>query len=382
MTRNIGLPESIKETGMATKKIIVGLSGGVDSSVTALLLLEQGYEVEGLFMKNWDERGTDGSCMWEADVEDATHVCDTLGIPLNTVDLTAEYWDGVFSHFLEEYRAGRTPNPAVLCNQEIKFSAFLQHARQLGADKIATGHYARIKQQDAGWQLWKGRDKNKDQSYFLCRLGQEQLRQSLFPIGELGKSEVREKAREAGFVTHDKKDSTGICFVGERPFRVFLARFIPRERGEIETPDGKTIGSHDGVYYYTLGQRQGLGIGGVRGASEDPWYVVGKDIENNILIAAQGHDHPLLFSRQLEASDMHWVAGSAPILPLQCTAKTRYRQADQECTVTINSASRLVVTFDNAQRAVTPGQFVVLYQQDNCLGGGIIQHTRRQPAIT
>lgn len=360
---------------MTSEKIIVGLSGGVDSSVAALLLLEQGYDVHSLFMKNWDERGTDGSCMWEADVEDAMQVCDILGIPLNTVDLTAEYWDSVFSHFLEEYKSGRTPNPDVLCNQEIKFSAFLQHAQQLGAGKIATGHYARIQRQEDTWQLHKGRDGNKDQSYFLCRLGQSQLQQSLFPIGDLRKTEVRVQARKAGFPTHDKKDSTGICFVGERPFREFLARFIPRQPGEIRTPEGRVIGSHEGVFYYTLGQRQGLGIGGVKGGSEEPWYVVGKDIENNILIAAQGHNHPLLFSRQLAATDMHWVAGNAPELPMQCTAKTRYRQADQSCTVAADNTGDLVVTFEQSQRAVTPGQFVVLYQDTNCLGGGTIQHT-------
>ncbi|HKK16312.1 MAG TPA: tRNA 2-thiouridine(34) synthase MnmA, partial [Gammaproteobacteria bacterium] len=294
---------------MPSEKVIVGLSGGVDSSVAALLLLEQGYDVHGMFMKNWDERGTDGSCMWEADVEDAMHVCETLGIPLNTVDLTTEYWHGVFSHFLEEYKTGRTPNPDVLCNQEVKFRAFLQHARQLGADRIATGHYAVIRQQDKTWQLHKGHDRNKDQSYFLCRLGQEQMKQSLFPVGELAKPAVRNMAKKAGFITHDKKDSTGICFVGERPFREFLARFIPRQAGEIHSPEGKVIGAHEGVCYYTLGQRQGLGIGGVKGACEKPWYVVGKDISNNILIAAQGHDHPLLFSRKLVATDMHWLAG-------------------------------------------------------------------------
>jgi tRNA (5-methylaminomethyl-2-thiouridylate)-methyltransferase len=357
-------------------KVIVGLSGGVDSSVSALLLLEQGYRVEGLFMKNWDEESADGRCMWEADVEDAMKVCETLGIPLNTVDLSVEYWDGVFSHFLEEYKSGRTPNPDVLCNQEVKFRAFLEHALQLGAEVIATGHYACIRHHDGTHQLLKGLDVNKDQSYFLCRLNQSQLGKALFPVGELEKVKVRRQAKRAGLVTYDKKDSTGICFVGERPFREFLSRFIPKQEGEIRTPEDQAVGTHDGVCFYTLGQRQGLGIGGVKGAQEEPWYIIGKDIGKNILYVAQGHDHPLLYSRGLTATGLHWIAGEPPRAPFDCAAKIRYRQTDQACRIEFDS-DRCTVTFFEPQRAVTPGQFVVFYDNNICLGGAIIESTRQ-----
>ena len=364
---------------MNPDKIIVGLSGGVDSSVAALLLLEQGHPVEGLFMKNWDEKSPDGRCMWEADVEDAMRVCEKLGIKLNTVDLSLAYWDNVFSHFLEEYKSGRTPNPDILCNQEIKFRAFLDHALRLGAEMIATGHYARIRQQDGSYQLLKGVDINKDQSYFLCRLDQLQLARAIFPVGGLHKPEVRARARKARFVTHDKKDSTGICFVGERPFRDFLRRYIPEQTGEIRTPDGKTVGTHEGVFYYTLGQRQGLGIGGIKGADEEPWYVIDKDIEQNILYVAQGHDHPLLYSTTLTAGDMHWIAGQRPVLPLACTAKTRYRQPDQSCVIESMADEKYTVRFTEKQRAITPGQYVVFYSGAICLGGGIIENAHGNP---
>ena len=360
---------------MNSEKIIVGLSGGVDSSVAALLLKEQGYNIEGLFMKNWDETSDDGRCLWEDDVEDALHVCEKLNIPINTIDLSKEYWSNVFEQFLSEYKSGLTPNPDILCNQEIKFKAFLDHAIEFGASRIATGHYARVVSANDGYELHKGMDGNKDQSYFLCRLNQEQLRHTLFPIGDIKKDEVRNMAKKAGFVTHDKKDSTGICFVGEQPFREFLSRFIPIKKGEIKTPEGKTIGEHEGVHLYTLGQRQGLGIGGVKDASDEPWYVVDKDVENNILVAAQGIDHPLLQSHSLVACDVHWIAGRAPDLPLSCAAKTRYRQPDQSCRVQDAGQDRISVTFDNSQRAVTPGQFIVLYQGDNCIGSGVIEST-------
>ncbi len=355
-----------------TDKIIVGVSGGVDSSVTALLLKEQGYQLEALFMKNWNDASEDGTCMWEADVEDAMMVCDKLNITLNTVDLSSDYWDKVFSNFLSEYKNGRTPNPDVLCNQEIKFKAFLQHAEALGASQIATGHYARINKTNDTHQLIKGLDKNKDQSYFLCRLNQQQLAKALFPIGELEKPDVRKRAEQAGLITHDKKDSTGICFIGEQPFRQFLKRYIPPDPGLIKTTKGETVGEHDGVFYYTLGQRQGLGIGGVKGASDSPWYVVQKNIEENELIIAQEHDHPLLHSVHLRASAINWIAGEPPMIPFECCAKIRYRQADQNCIIEKFEDDHYSVRFEQSQRAITPGQFVVFYQNDVCLGGGII----------
>lgn len=353
-------------------KLIVGISGGVDSSVTAMLLKEQGHNVEALFMKNWNDKSEDGACMWEADVEDAMMVCDKLDIPLNTVDLSSEYWDNVFKNFLTEYKSGRTPNPDVLCNQEIKFKAFLQHAENLGANQIATGHYARIGENNGSFQLLKGLDQNKDQSYFLCRLNQKQLAKALFPIGELEKPEVRKRAEQAGLVTHDKKDSTGICFIGEQPFRQFLSRYIPADPGLIKTTEGQTIAEHTGVFYYTLGQRQGLGIGGVKGASDAPWYVVQKNIAENELIVAQDHDHPLLHSHNLTASDVNWISDEIPEVPFHCYAKNRYRQTDQKCTIEKIKDGSYFVSFKNSQRAITPGQFIVFYKENICLGGGII----------
>lgn len=355
-----------------SEKIIVGVSGGVDSSVTALLLKQQGHNVEALFMKNWVDQDADGACLWENDVEDALHVCDKLDIPLNTVDLSSDYWDRVFQNFLSEYKNGRTPNPDVLCNQEIKFNAFLEHAKQLGATCIATGHYARIDHQNDEFQLLKGLDQNKDQSYFLCRLTQQQLAQSLFPIGETEKPEVRKLAEQADLITHDKKDSTGICFIGEQPFRAFLSRYIPPEPGLIKTIEERVIGEHEGVFYYTLGQRQGLGIGGVKGGSDSPWYVVQKRIESNELIVAQDHNHRLLLSRELSASNLHWISDIPPHDNFHCVAKTRYRQADQRCEVILQDNDQVRIRFENSQRAITPGQFVVLYDQQTCLGSGII----------
>ena len=359
----------------ASQHVIVGLSGGVDSSVAAVLLQQQGYQVEGMFMKNWEEDDSEEYCSAAEDLADAQSVSSALGLTLHAVNFSAEYWDRVFSHFLKEYEAGRTPNPDILCNREIKFKAFLEHALTLGADRIATGHYARVAFQDGEYRLLKGRDSGKDQSYFLYTLGQYQLSRTLFPVGELEKSEVRHIAEQHQLVTYNKKDSTGICFIGERDFRDFLSRYLPAQPGEIQTPEGQVIGHHSGLMYYTLGQRQGLGIGGVAGTNDDPWYVVAKDMERNVLLAAQGHDHPLLFSQHLQASQLSWVDGKGPTAPFRCRAKTRYRQADQACTITRLETDSCEVQFEQPQRAVTPGQSVVFYDGDVCLGGGIIECT-------
>ena len=360
-------------------KVIVGMSGGVDSSVAALLLREQGAELRGVFMKNWEEDDTDTHCSAETDLRDARQVCETLGIPLNGINFAAEYWDRVFTYFLESYRAGKTPNPDILCNREIKFAAFLDYALDQGADYIATGHYARIEEHDGEYVLCRGRDTNKDQSYFLYTLGQRQLARALFPLGELSKPEVRRLAASHGLVTHDKKDSTGICFIGERDFRAFLERYLPASPGEMVTPEGDRIGRHHGLMYYTLGQRQGLGIGGLRDYPEEPWYVVGKDLARNRLIVAQGHEHPLLYSRWLEADALHWVAGAAPPLPLECTARVRYRHPDAACRVEALGEDRIRVVFAQPQWAVMPGQAVVLYNGERCLGGGTIEATEQSP---
>ncbi len=369
-----------REQTQSTKRVVVALSGGVDSSVAALLLKQEGYNVECLYMKNWEEDDTDGYCADEAEVEDAMRVSDTLGVPLNTVNLSTTYWDKVFSVFLDEYAAGRTPNPDILCNQEVKFRAFADHITQGTpaapvAPLIATGHYAQLTLRDDRYLLRKGRDSNKDQSYFLLTLDQGQLARTLFPLGDLHKSDVRHRANEAGLPTHDKKDSTGICFVGERPFRSFLQRYLPSQPGEIQDLKGRILGTHSGVFYYTLGQRQGLGIGGRKDASDLPWYVVDKNIETNILTVVQGQHNPALLSSRVDAVKVHWISGVAPTPPYQCMAKTRYRQADQPCTITSLTATDCTVDFDQPQRAVTPGQSMVFYHGDVCLGGGIIDRT-------
>jgi len=354
------------------KHIIVGMSGGVDSSVTALKLVEEGHQVTGLFMKNWEEDDGTDECTALADIKDAQQVCDTLNIPLKTVNFASEYWDQVFEIFLEEYKSGRTPNPDILCNKHIKFKAFLDYAFDLGADYIATGHYARVSEEDGHYLLRKGLDPNKEQSYFLYTLKQPQLAKILFPIGDIHKPELRDLASRSGFDNHQKKDSTGICFIGERKFTQFLKRYLPTQPGEMRTPEGQLVSAHQGLMYYTIGQRQGLGIGGVKGASEEPWYVLNKNLSNNTLIVGQGHSHPLLFHNSLTASQFDWVSENPPTSIQSCTAKIRYRQADQACQIEPLSTDRYRVTFEEPQRAITPGQSVVFYDQDICLGGGII----------
>ncbi|RIZ65090.1 MAG: tRNA 2-thiouridine(34) synthase MnmA [Methylococcales bacterium] len=357
-----------------SKNIIVGMSGGVDSSVTALQLLEQGHQVSGLFMKNWEEDEGTEYCTAMEDLADAQQVCDKLGINLKTVNFAAEYWDEVFEVFLSEFKAGRTPNPDILCNKHVKFKAFLNYAiEDLGADYIATGHYARVAEKNGEFQLLKGLDPNKEQSYFLYTLGQKALSKTLFPIGHLHKPEIRALAKKAGFDNHKKKDSTGICFIGERKFTEFLQRYLPTQPGEMVTPEGQYIGKHQGLMYYTFGQRQGLGIGGVKNAPDEPWYVLEKDLENNRLIIGQGHDHPLMLHNTLEANQLDWCNNQALTETIVCKAKTRYRQADQICKVIPIENNRCRVLFDQPQRAITPGQSVVFYQDEICLGGGIIE---------
>ena len=354
-------------------RIVVGMSGGVDSAVAALLLKQAGHEVIGLFMKNWEDDDDDEYCSTRQDLIDVASVADVIGIDLEVVNFAAEYKDRVFSEFLREYAAGRTPNPDVLCNAEIKFRAFLDHAVSLGAERIATGHYAGVRGNGAGRvELLRAGDRGKDQSYFLHRLTQAQLSRVMFPLGELKKTQVRQMARDAGLPVHAKKDSTGICFIGERPFRDFLNRYLPKQPGVMRTAEGRIVGEHIGLAFYTLGQRKGIGVGGQKGAPEGAWYAAAKDMQKNELIVVQGHEHPLLLRQRLQAEDLSWVAGEAPPSEAAYAAKTRYRQADAACHITLGTANQLEVAFDQAQWAVTPGQSVVLYQDDVCLGGGII----------
>nr|WP_314954448.1 tRNA 2-thiouridine(34) synthase MnmA [uncultured Aggregatibacter sp.] len=358
----------------ATKKVICGMSGGVDSSVSAFILQQQGYQVEGLFMKNWEEDDDTDYCTAAADLADAQAVCDKLGIKLHKINFAAEYWDNVFEHFLSEYKAGRTPNPDILCNKEIKFKAFLEYAAEdLGANYIATGHYVRRRGSDNQAELLRGLDANKDQSYFLYTLSSKQVGQSLFPVGDIEKPIVRAIAEDLGLITAKKKDSTGICFIGERKFKDFLARYLPAKPGNIRTVEGDIIGRHDGLMYHTLGQRKGLGIGGVKGAGEEAWYVVEKDLVNNELIVAQGHDHSALLSTGLIAQQLHWVDRQPIREPLRCTVKTRYRQTDVPCIIEPIDDESIKVIFDEPQIAVTPGQSAVFYLNEVCLGGGIIE---------
>ncbi len=363
-------------------RVVVGMSGGVDSSVAALLLKQQGWKVIGLFMKNWEDDDDEEYCSTRQDLIDVVAVADVIGIDLEVVNFSAEYKERVFGEFLREYRAGRTPNPDVLCNAEIKFRAFLDHALQLGADRIATGHYAQTRKvrTELGvvHQLLKAEDGTKDQSYFLYRLSQAQLAKTLFPLGQLYKREVRKLAAQAGLPNHAKKDSTGICFIGERPFKEFLQRYLPAQPGEIRTLEGeRVIGQHDGLMYHTIGQRKGLHVGGIKGMQDaggehEAWYVAAKDMEKNVLYVVQGHDHPALLRERLTATDLNWIDGAAPHPHWVYTAKTRYRQADAPCEIEAVDAQRCEIAFAALQWAVTPGQSVVLYESTVCLGGGII----------
>lgn len=359
----------------AKPRVVLGMSGGVDSSVSALVLKEQGYEVIGVFMKNWDDTDEFGHCTAEEDAEDVRRVCDQIGIPYYTVNFEKPYMDKVFAYFLDEYRKGRTPNPDVMCNREIKFGEFLQKALELGADYIATGHYARVTEADGKYRLLRGVDNNKDQTYFLNALNQYQLSKAMFPIGHLPKPEVRAIAEKAGLATAKKKDSTGVCFIGERNFKEFLSGYLPAKPGEMRTLDGEVKGRHDGLMYYTLGQRQGLGIGG--SGTGEPWFVAGKDLENNILYVVQGEKHPALYSRSLTATDLNWISGEVPETPFKCTAKFRYRQPDQGVTVTFGEGGTCEVIFDEPQKAITPGQSVVFYDGDVCLGGATIDRIHK-----
>ncbi|NLK22230.1 MAG: tRNA 2-thiouridine(34) synthase MnmA [Epulopiscium sp.] len=351
-------------------KVVIGMSGGVDSSVAALLLKEQGYNVIGIFMKNWDDTDDFGYCTSEEDYEDVRRVCSQIDIPYYTVNFEKEYWDKVFTYFLDEYKKGRTPNPDILCNKEIKFKAFLENALKIGADYIATGHYARVELSNGEYKLLKAIDTNKDQTYFLSQLNQYQLSKALFPIGNLTKPQLREIALNYKLSTSQKKDSTGICFIGERNFKKFLSHYLPAQPGEIRSIDGEILGNHDGLMYYTLGQRKGLGIGGM--GTGEPWFVADKDLENNILYVVQGEKHPSLYSKGLIAVDMNWISKKNKSEEFDCMAKFRYRQPDQEVKVQLLDKNACKVTFKKAQKAITPGQAVVFYNDNECLGGGTI----------
>ncbi|WP_445490229.1 tRNA 2-thiouridine(34) synthase MnmA [Niallia sp. 03133] len=349
-------------------RVVVGMSGGVDSSVAALLLKEQGYDVIGIFMKNWDDTDEFGVCTATEDYEDVIRVCNQIGIPYYAVNFEKQYWDKVFTYFLDEYKAGRTPNPDVMCNKEIKFKAFLEHAMNLGADYLATGHYAQVVRENGKVRMLRGKDDNKDQTYFLNQLTEEQLSKVMFPIGNIEKAKVREIATKANLATAAKKDSTGICFIGERNFKEFLSGYLPAQKGNMETFDGKVVGRHDGLMYYTIGQRHGLGIGG----SGDPWFVFGKDLQRNVLFVGQGFHHELLYSDSIIATDVSWVSSETASESFECTAKFRYRQPDNKVTVERLDDNKVKVIFHEPIRAITPGQAVVFYQGEECLGGGTI----------
>ncbi len=363
-------------------RVVVGMSGGVDSSVTALLLKEQGYDVVGVFMKNWDDTDENGVCTATEDYKDVALVANKIGVPYYSINFEKEYWDKVFSYFLEEYKSGRTPNPDVMCNKEIKFKAFLDYAMSLGADYVATGHYARVRRDEDGTtHLLRGVDSNKDQTYFLNQLSQDQLSRVMFPLGEMDKSEVRKIAEEADLATARKKDSTGICFIGEKNFKEFLMNYLPAQPGQMVTEDGDVMGQHDGLMYYTIGQRKGLGIGG-NGTSNEPWFVIGKNLETNQLIVGQGFTHPHLYATHLTASQFSFTTTQELPETFDCTAKFRYRQTDVKVTVDWNKEDNTaVVTFDEPARAITPGQAIVFYDGDVCLGGGLIDKAYKESEL-
>ena len=362
------------------KKVVVGMSGGVDSSVTAYLLKQQGYDVIGVFMKNWEEKDENGVCEAEKDYKDVVEVCEKLEIPYYSVNFEKEYWDKVFEYFLSEYRKGRTPNPDVMCNKEIKFKVFLDYAKELGADLVATGHYARTKKENGETLLLRGVDGNKDQTYFLSQLKQEQIENILFPVGEMEKPEVRKIAEKAGLSIARKKDSTGICFIGEKNFKEFLSNYLPAQKGRMMTVDGRDMGEHNGLMYYTIGQRGGMGIGGQKGGDNAPWFVVGKDLSQNILYVGQGFYHDALMSTGLTASQVHFTRNMPDEFTLECTAKFRYRQADSKVTVKVKG-DKAEVIFDEPQRAITPGQAVVFYDGEECLGGGLIDNAYKEEKV-
>ncbi len=355
------------------QKVIVGMSGGVDSSVAAYLLQTEGYQVEGLFMKNWEQDDTQTYCAAAKDLADAQAVCDQLHIPLHTVNFSEQYWQHVFTHFLEEYQRGRTPNPDILCNKEIKFKVFFDYALELGANYIATGHYAKVTHNEDIGLLYKAKDRSKDQTYFLHAVAPQTLAKTLFPIGDYLKSDIRTIAAEQGFVTHAKKDSTGICFIGEKRFKAFLNEYLLAQPGDIKDTFGTVIAQHDGLMFYTLGQRQGLKIGGLKAAQQEPWYVVDKDIPNNSLIVAQGLHHPMLYAQGLQCGPIHWLLDTPPQLPYTCYAKIRYRQTEQPCLISPEQDGMHYIMFSAPTRAITPGQSVVFYQQNQCLGGAVIE---------
>jgi len=354
------------------EQVVVGMSGGVDSAVATYLLKDQGYDVQCVFMKNWEDDDDEFYCSSEEDYSDALQICDILDLPLHSVNFSKEYRENVFSYFLSEYKSGRTPNPDILCNKEIKFKFFLDYAIKLGATRIATGHYAKIQNKDDKYLLFKGIDTQKDQSYFLYLLGQKELSKAIFPLGGINKEEVRKIARENNFSNHDKKDSTGICFIGERDFKSFLQQYLPAQPGDIITTNGKIVGQHDGLMFYTLGQRKGIGVGGGHGKTEEPWYVEKKDLDKNYLVIGQGHDHPGLYSKYIKAGQLHWITSKPHKIPFKCTAKIRYRQKDQKCIIVNIENGIASIKFTDKQFSPTPGQSIVFYDGEQCIGGGII----------